>query len=138
MEIRYSLKLLHKLKRAHYIHSPEGFTLLEVMIAMSILAIVLVAVFQSQSFSVSVSHDSKFLTTASYLSQICVAEIEMRGAAPSGSMKGTFGENYPNYLWQVEVLSSPIPGTKKFKITVSNKEISPPREFVTYYYGLER
>ncbi len=42
----------------------HGFTLLEVMIAMAILAISLVAVYQSQSQSLSMASDSRFLTTA--------------------------------------------------------------------------
>ena len=41
----------------------SGFTLMEVMIAMTILAIALVAIFQSQSQSISMSTDSRFMTT---------------------------------------------------------------------------
>ena len=54
----------------------HGFTLLEVMIAMAILAIALVAVYQSQSQSISMAGDSRFLTTASLLAQARMAEID--------------------------------------------------------------
>ena len=50
-------------------HRRGGFTLLEVMIAMAILAITLVAVYQSQSQSISMAGNSRFLTTASLLAQ---------------------------------------------------------------------
>ena len=53
-----------------------GFTLLEVMIAMAILAITLVALYQSQSQSISMATDSRFLTTASLLAQTRMAEID--------------------------------------------------------------
>lgn len=114
----------------------RGFTLLEVMVAFSILAIVLLAVFQSQSYSVSLTRHNKFFTTASYLARTCAAEIEITGHAATGTMKGTFGDDYPGYSWQVEVLSSPFPGTKKIKITVTNHEIWPDKEYVLYYYVL--
>ena len=53
-----------------------GFTLLEVMVAMSILAMALVAVFHMQSQSISMAGESRFLTTASLLAQSKMAEIE--------------------------------------------------------------
>ena len=53
----------------------RGFTLLEVMIAMAILSITLVAVFQSQSQSISMAGSSRFLTTASLLAQSRMVEI---------------------------------------------------------------
>jgi prepilin-type N-terminal cleavage/methylation domain-containing protein len=46
-----------------------GFTLLEVMVAMSIIAIALTAVLGSQSQSVSLASEAKFNTTAPLLAQ---------------------------------------------------------------------
>ena len=54
----------------------SGFTLMEVMIAMTILAIALVTIFQSQSQSISMSSDSRFMTTASLLAQSKMVELE--------------------------------------------------------------
>jgi len=68
---------LNKLNRLIlYFPSRKGFTLMEVMIAMAILAITLVAVFQSQSQSVSMATEVRFLTTASLLAQGKMAEID--------------------------------------------------------------
>lgn len=80
-----------------------GFTLLEVMIAMAILAIGLVAVYQSQSQSIAMATDSRFLTTASLLAQSRMAEIAAAGTSDLVSGDGDFGETFPDYAWRVEV-----------------------------------
>src|SRR4030042_4550231 len=66
-----------------------GFTLLEVMIAMAILAISLVAVYQSQSQSVSMAANSRFLTTASLLAQSRMAALD--AAVPREVVSGNGG-----------------------------------------------
>ena len=52
----------------------SGFTLMEVMIAMTILAIALIAIYQLQSQSISMSTDSRFMTTAALLAQSKMVE----------------------------------------------------------------
>jgi type II secretion system protein I len=97
-----------------------GFTLLEVMIAMAILAITLVALYQSQSQSVSMASDSRFLTTASLLAQNRMAEIDAVDPRGVASANGDFGDDYPGYTWRLEV--SPVeelPLLKRFALTVT-------------------
>jgi general secretion pathway protein I len=94
---------------------------MEVMIAMTILAITLVTVYQSQSQSVSMASSSRFLTTASLLAQVRMAEID--AADPRGlvSANGDFGEDFPDYTWQVEVGGvEEIPLLKRIALTVTN------------------
>ncbi|MDO9558067.1 MAG: hypothetical protein Q7I89_00080, partial [Syntrophales bacterium] len=73
------------------------------MIAMAILAIGLVAVFQSQSQSISISGNSRFLTTASLLAQGKMAEIETLDMKDVRTDSGDFGDGFPDYAWRVEV-----------------------------------
>jgi general secretion pathway protein I len=94
-----------------------GFTLLEVMIAMAILAITLVAVYQSQSQSISMAGNSRFLTTASLLAQSRMVEID----AAAGN--GDFGEDFPDYRWQVEIGETEIDVLKKISLTVTNSRM---------------
>ena len=47
----------------------EGFTLLEVMVAMAIIAIAMTAVLNSQSQSISLASEAKFSTTAALLAR---------------------------------------------------------------------
>lgn len=82
----------------------SGFTLLEVMIAVAIIAIALLAVLGSQSQGVSLANESRFNTTAALLAQGKMAELESvtnKGALTSDS--GDFGDEFPGYTWQLLV-----------------------------------
>jgi general secretion pathway protein I len=103
---------------------PEGgFTLMEVMIAMAILAIALVAVYQSQAQSISMSTHSRFLTTASLLAQSKMAEIEMSDPAEMSTGSGDF-EDFPDYRWKVEVSDSEFDQLRKMVVTVTNGKMT--------------
>jgi general secretion pathway protein I len=80
-----------------------GFTLLEVMVSMAIIAIALTAVLGSQSQSVSFATEAKFSTTASLLAQAKMAEVEARNPEDLYSESGDFGEDFPGYAWEVTV-----------------------------------
>jgi general secretion pathway protein I len=107
----------------HRIHA-AGFTLLEVMIAMAILAIALVAVYQSQSQSVSMAGDSHFLTTASLLAQGRMAEIDAADPRKVVAESGDFGDAFPDYQWQVEIGDTEIDLMKKITLTVTNSRMA--------------
>jgi general secretion pathway protein I len=98
-----------------------GFTLMEVMIAMTILAIALVAIFQSQSQSISMSTDSRFMTTASLLAQSKMVEVETASTLDNQTKDGDFGPDYPQYAWHLEVGDTLLPQFKKINVTVTNK-----------------
>ncbi len=80
-----------------------GFTLLEVMVAMAIIAIALTAVLGSQSQSLSLASEAKFITTAAFLAQGKMAEIEAEKAEDLTSDSGDFGEDFPGYGWELSV-----------------------------------
>jgi len=89
-----------------------GFTLLEVMVAMAIIAITLMAVLGSQSQSVSMASESRFTTTAALLAQSKMAEIEIATPEDLTSDSGDFGENFPNYHWELNVTHVTFPGAE--------------------------
>jgi general secretion pathway protein I len=99
----------------------KGFTLMEVMLAMAILAIALVSVYQSQSQSISMATESRFMTTAALLAQSKMAEVETGSIFDTSSKDGDFGTDYPEYTWHLEVGDTQIPKFKKIEITVKNK-----------------
>ncbi len=81
----------------------NGFTLLEVMISIAIMAIALVAVLGAQSRGLSLTDESRFNTTAALLAQAKMAEIEAGGAGALVSRSGEFGENFPEYTWELSM-----------------------------------
>ncbi|MBW2636381.1 MAG: prepilin-type N-terminal cleavage/methylation domain-containing protein [Deltaproteobacteria bacterium] len=111
-----------------------GFTLLEVMLAMSILAIALVAVFQSQSQSISMMARSRFDTTAPLLAQGKMAELEAITSADVTSDSGDFGDDYPGYSWSFEIMGTEIPGVEKVEVAVKNENMKSGNTFTLELY----
>lgn len=95
----------------------KGFTLIEMMIALTILALVVAAVAHALSQSLALAHRIKKETTLSLLAQSKMAELEAAGSnAVSG--RGNFSGNFSQYSWQVTVRDSSIPSLKKVEVTV--------------------
>ncbi len=103
------------------LNKANGFTLIEVLLAMALLAIGLVAVYQSQSQSISMSTDSRFMTTASLLAQSKMVEMEAASTLTNLSEDGDFGPDYPQYIWHLEVGDTQLPQFKKIEVTVTNE-----------------
>lgn len=79
----------------------DGFTLLEVMVAVAILAITLVTLLGMQSRSLSLATEAKFNSVASMLALAKLAEIES-GLTALESDSGTFGDDFPGFAWKIE------------------------------------
>jgi len=96
------------------LHVSSGFTLLEVMIAVAIIAIALMALLDSQSQGLSLANESRFNTTASLLAQGKMAEIEAITEKPNLlSDSGDFGDDFPDYAWQLSVQDVSFEGVGK-------------------------
>ena len=80
-----------------------GFTLLEVMVALAILAIVMVSVYKMHSQSLAMSTEARFYTQAPMLAQSKLAELETTSKGEIADDSGDFGENFPGYNWKVSV-----------------------------------
>lgn len=111
-----------------------GFTLLEVMIAVAIIAIAVVTLLGAQSQSVSIASGAKFDTMASLLAQWKMADLVLQDFEQLADDEGNFGEDYPQFSWKLAVTDlsegeTGIEGTseqiKALDITVlSNQEHS--------------
>ena len=83
---------------------PEaGFTLLEIMVAVSIVAIVLVSVYKMHAQTVSMNNEVRFYATAPMLAQIKMAEIESESLEDMGDDSGDFGDEFPDYRWNIVI-----------------------------------
>lgn len=77
-----------------------GFTLLEVMIAVSIIAIAFASLFGSQSRSLSYATETLFNTKAPMLAALKLAELKA-GVISTADSGGDFGEDFPGYQWEM-------------------------------------
>jgi len=106
-----------------------GFTLLEVMVALSIISIVITAVFGLQSQTVVLNTNSQFDTKAPFLAQLKITEI-IAGISNHGEdQEGNFGDEFPGYAWRSSVkdVNSEIIGSfaekmKHINVTVTFNE----------------
>jgi general secretion pathway protein I len=80
-----------------------GFTLLEVMVAVAIIAIGLTALLGSHSQSISLAEEANFNTTAALLAQEKMTELELAGFGAMSYDAGDFGEEFPGYRWEVKI-----------------------------------
>lgn len=92
----------------------SGFTFLEVMTAMAIMAICLVAALGSQSQSISLATEARFHTTAPLLAQMKMSEIKLVDTGSLADDSGDFGEAFPDYYWSIKVSNVNYPGAEEY------------------------
>ncbi len=81
----------------------NGFTLIEMMVAVSIIAIVLTAVYRLHSQTLMMTIGARFYTVAPLLAQNKLAEIELSTASELTQGTGDFGKDFPDYTWEVTI-----------------------------------
>ena len=103
----------------------SGFTLLEIMVAVSIIAIVLVSVYKMQAQTITMNYAARFYATAPLLAQLKIAEVEIENLGESADDSGDFGDEFPGYRWNVviddidsELLGNIADNLKKIDINV--------------------
>ena len=104
----------------------SGFTLLEIMVALSIIAIVLVSVYKMQAQTISMNYEARFYATAPLLAQLKIAEIEIENPGEQTDNSGDFGDEFPGYRWNVvindiesELLGNIAENLKQINVNVS-------------------
>jgi len=107
-----ALSKIPDFERGTVISPISGFTLLEVMFALSIIAIALTALLGSQSQGLSVAWESKFNTTASLLAQSKMAEIDSMDSGDLTSGSGDFGDDFPEYRWEITLNDTSFDSTE--------------------------
>jgi len=104
----------------------KGFTLLEIMVAISIMAIVLVTVFKMHVQTLSMNTAVRFHTTAPLLAQKKIEELEIDSSIDQLADSGDFGAEFSGYTWkasveevQSDILEEDAESLKKVEIAVS-------------------
>jgi len=100
----------------------RGVTLLEVMVAVAILAIALVAILKANVQSLDTLIETRERTTVSMLAASKMAEVEAVGAANWSEFQGDFGEDYPDFTWRVETAPTEVERLVRVAVIVQARE----------------
>jgi type II secretion system protein I len=108
-----------------------GFTLLEVMVALAILAIVIGSIMRLQSQTISFHYAAKFEGQAPFLAQRKLAEVIQASPTEAVQEKGSFSEDFPGFSWEFsvvpiesEIFGQALTWFQEINITIRNKNES--------------
>ena len=99
----------------------DGFTLVEILVTLTILAAALPALLQAFTTATRNQALSDNSTTALYLLKFRMAEIEMEGYPDAGQESGEFGEN-TRYFWRSvveDIESEEVENIRRVTVTVT-------------------
>lgn len=103
-----------------------GFTLLEVVVAMAVLAIAFTAMLGLHVRSLNLVARERAYTRALLLARTMVTETELGAMPEIGISGGDFEERHPGqytgFRWEREVVGTPLPDTREIRIRVVPKE----------------
>ncbi|MEE9213809.1 MAG: prepilin-type N-terminal cleavage/methylation domain-containing protein [Thermodesulfobacteriota bacterium] len=80
----------------------NGFTLLEVLVAVAILGGTLTILLGAVNRNLILASDSKNSTIAAYLAQRLVTDIELEGYPNVRTEEGEF-QDYPSFRWRISI-----------------------------------
>ncbi|PNU19835.1 type II secretion system protein GspI [Geothermobacter hydrogeniphilus] len=95
-----------------------GFTLLEVMIALAIIGVALVALLGLAQRSISTNQRLQQITRATLLAQSKMAEIETGIGSDGSDAEGTFTDPDDAFSWTVRSSETPVEGVRQVEVTV--------------------
>ncbi|WP_051711471.1 type II secretion system minor pseudopilin GspI [Andreprevotia chitinilytica] len=97
----------------------HGFTLIEVLIALAVLAIALAAAMKAASGSIDTAETFRKRTLAGWVAQNQLNEMNARGLFPDiGSQEGTAEQAGEHFTWHIETGASPNLSFRRIEIKV--------------------
>ena len=93
----------------------SGFTLLEVMVSLAIMAGVILTVLGSVNYHLGIIANERDNTTLTLLARTRMAELELVPAKG----EGTFAPSHPELNWKSDLLPTDYPGLQKLVVKVS-------------------
>lgn len=97
----------------------HGFTLLEVMIALSIVGIALIALMGLAQRSITINDQTQQITRATLLAQGKMAEIEAGVETDQGATEAVFPEPDQDYRWRTSYGPTPVTGVQQVDLVVA-------------------
>lgn len=121
----------YKKQNSDTITSCSGFSLLEVLVCLSIISIVLISIYRLHSQTLMMNYSAQFNTKAPLLAQTKLAELDLMTENDLSDGSGDFGDDFPGYTWKVTITDldhqedKSFPGSLKrveIKISLNNDE----------------
>lgn len=81
----------------------DGFTLMEIVISLGLIAVTLLAVFRLQAQNLDLQSEARFITIATHLAQDRISRLQANPALETGNESGDFGEEFPHFTYRQEV-----------------------------------
>jgi general secretion pathway protein I len=102
------------------IRNRRGFTLLEVMVALAIMATVIITVLGSVNYHLSIIASERDSSEMTILGRYRITELEAE--SKQGGLKeksqGTFAPGHPDLNWTAELVSTQLPALQKLVVRV--------------------
>ena len=122
----------------------SGFTLMEVLVALSVVAIALMAIYRMHAQTLFMDTRSRFDSTAAMLARQKLADVNAIDLSEFNADNGDFGQDHPGYSWKIqsEALTSDLirqdgPTLKQIRLTISHNETVNEFNLTTYRFAYE-
>jgi general secretion pathway protein I len=106
--------------------SKNGFSLIEVMVAVVILAVAVTGLAQGITSALRASKESEWQTTAAWLAAGQVELLRATESFPAGVTEGDGAGGLRNFHWKQTITTTSITGLRDVTVEVSHKSASKP------------
>ncbi|MGQ9523389.1 MAG: type IV pilus modification PilV family protein [Armatimonadota bacterium] len=120
-----------------HMRRPAGFTLLEMLVAMVLLTVGITGTMGALSGILQGARLADDYTTASLLAQSRLTELEQVDGLVEGTAEGDFGEDYPGWRWEQEVIQAESEGLLQVTVTVIWQRGAEERTYTVTTYRLQ-
>ena len=107
------------MKTARTVPNADGFTLLEVMVALLIIATSFIVLLHSRNQSVIAADYARHMTIATLLATEKMGEMEQTELSATGEDSGIFGEDYPEFVWRTVISDTAYEQVWEVRVEVS-------------------
>ena len=104
----------------------KGFTLMEVMVALAVVAVALTAVYRMHTQTLFMDRQGRFDMEAALLARQKLADIDATDMKELEGDDGDFGDLHPGFTWRIETeaitsdsLKDDGPGLKRIVLTIA-------------------
>jgi len=101
-------------------HKPAGFSLVEVIFAISILAVAVVGLTEGITLALQSSKESELQSTSALYAAGLVETLRAEGDFEDGEKDGDCGEGLSLYRWKQSITAAGIDGLHDVKVTIEH------------------